>query len=88
MARPALASETLAELGVQIFGPDWAASMGRLTGINARTLLRVKASAAAGEEYPAARGALAELVTALNRVAGLARSEADRLGVSLRSHES
>jgi len=84
MSRPALASQTLADLGEQVFGPDWGAPMSRLTGINQRTLLRVKAAAAAGLEYPAAKGAIAELAVALERVAGLSQDEAERLGIKLR----
>ena len=85
MPRPALASQTLTELGEQIFGTDWGAPMSRLTGINQRTLLRVKAAAAAGLEYPAAKGAIAALAVALERVTGMSRDEAARLGIKLRN---
>ena len=84
MPRPALASQTLAELGERIFGTDWGAPMARLTGINARTLLRVKAAAVEGVEYPAAKGALAELTVALEKAGRISRAEAERLGVTLR----
>lgn len=58
--------------------------MSRLTGINQRTLLRVKVAAAEGREYPAARAALAELATGLNGLAEIASAEAQRLGVTIK----
>lgn len=58
-----LVSQAVADLATSIFGSDWGAPMARLTGINQRTLLRIKAAASEGREYPAARGALAQLAT-------------------------
>lgn len=84
MSQSPMASQTLAALGERIFGTDWGAPMARLTGINARTLLRIKAAAVAGVEYPAARGALAELAVALEKAGRLSRAEAERLGITLR----
>ena len=43
-----LISQAVAELATSIFGSDWGAPMSRLTGINQRTLLRIKAAAAEG----------------------------------------
>ena len=76
------ASQSVADIGERLFGSEWGAPMSRLTGINQRTLLRVKAAATEGREYPAARAALAELSTGLNGLAATAASEAKRLGVT------
>lgn len=76
------ASEAVARIGELLFGNEWGAPMSRLTDINQRTLLRVKVAAAEGREYPAARAALAELVSGLEKVAGLAVAEAEHLGVT------
>lgn len=78
------ASQAVAKIGETLFGSEWGAPMSRLTGINQRTLLRVKVAAAEGREYPAARAALAELVSGLEQVANLAAVEAERLGVTKR----
>jgi hypothetical protein len=47
--------------GEAIWGPLWAAGMGRLTGIAPRTLQRVWTAARADRDYRSARGVLAAL---------------------------
>lgn len=79
-----LASKTVADLGSRIFGSDWAAPMARLTGMNARTLSRIKAAALSGVEYPAAKAVLAELPSALQALTHAAETAADRLGINRR----
>lgn len=66
--RPPHASEILARFGVEIFGAEWAAPLARLTGANERTVRRIRAAAADGQEYPAARGLLAALHEALGKI--------------------
>ena len=78
---PELPSQALARLGEQIFGSDWAAPMSRMTGVNARTLLRVKAAAAEGRDY---RGAV-EMIGRLRR--GLSAA-ADQACDALKRHLS
>jgi hypothetical protein len=51
----------LAMFGQSIWGANWPSGMGRLTGVNPRTLARVHTAARAGRDYPAARGVLAAL---------------------------
>lgn len=63
--RPPHASEILAQAGERIAGPEWGGTVARLTGVNQRTLSRIRAAAHEGREYPAARGALAALHEAL-----------------------
>lgn len=67
---PALYSVALHEAGERLIGPDWPAAVARLTGVNARTLQRVRDAAREGREYPAARGALAALAEAVEGLAG------------------
>ena len=62
------AARLLDTFGVRLFGAEWAAPMARLTGLNERTLRRVRAAAQAGADYPAARGALAALHEALGPI--------------------
>lgn len=76
-----LASKAVADLATSIFGSDWGAPMARVTGINQRTLLRIKAAAADGREYPAARGALAELAAQMQYRADECRAVAAAHGV-------
>lgn len=63
------ASEILATFGQRLFGSEWAAPLARLTGTSERTVRRVRAAAAEGREYPAARGILAALQETLAAVA-------------------
>jgi hypothetical protein len=65
MPSPPGATAKVAEFGERIFGKEWGAAMARLTGVNLRTIDRIKAAHAAGVEYPAAGGALDALHTAL-----------------------
>lgn len=65
---PPHASEILARFGLMLFGPEWAAPMARLTHTSERTLRRVRAAAAEGRDYPAARGVLAALYEALDAI--------------------
>ena len=76
-----LASQAVAELATSIFGTDWGAPMARVTGINQRTLLRIKAAAAERREYPAARGALGELALQMQYRADECRAVAAAHGV-------
>lgn len=64
--RPPHASELVARYGQMIAGPEWGGTMARLTGVHQRTLSRIKAAAAEGREYPAARGVLAALYDAVH----------------------
>jgi hypothetical protein len=65
MTTPPLHSVILNDLGLALFGPEWAAPMARLTATHERTIRRIRAAAAEGREYPAARGVLAALHEAL-----------------------
>lgn len=65
MSAPPSPTQDLATIGRALFGEDWAGPLAGLANVNARTLSRIKAAAAAGEEYPAARGVLAALYEAL-----------------------
>jgi hypothetical protein len=47
--------------GQAMWGSVWPSGMGRLTGLNPRTLARIQRAAAEGRDYPAARGVLAAL---------------------------
>lgn len=76
-----LAAVAVTRLGERMFGAEWAGPMARLTGLSARTLLRVKAAAQEGREYPAARGALAGLLSATTALHEAVRDEAGRLGI-------
>jgi len=76
-----LASVAVTRLGERMFGAEWAGPMARLTGLSARTLLRVKAAAQEGRDYPAARGALAGLLVATDALNNAVRDEAKRLGI-------
>ena len=80
-----LISQAVAELATSIFGSDWGAPMSRLTGINQRTLLRIKAAAAEGREYPASKAALAELADQMQEIALECRKVALAYGVTSRS---
>ena len=65
-----LPSQALARLGEQIFGSDWAAPMSRMTGVNARTLLRIKTAAADGRDYRGALEVISRLRDGLSEAAG------------------
>ena len=71
-----LPSQALARLGERIFGTDWAAPMSRMTGIHARTLLRIKSAAAEGRDY---RGAIQVLAALENGLRGAAVDTRDAL---------
>jgi hypothetical protein len=66
--RPPHASELVARYGEALAGSEWGAALARLTGINERTMSRIRAAAREGREYPAARGVLAALHEALTAV--------------------
>lgn len=55
------AADILAEKAEELFGPEWAAPLARLTDTNERTVRRVRAASRDGREYPAAAGLLAAL---------------------------
>lgn len=63
-------SQIVSDAGEELFGPEWAAAMARLTDTNERTVRRVRQAARDGRDYPAARGLLAALA---DRLEGLAR---------------
>lgn len=66
--RPRLYSELVAHYGETLIGPEWGGGLSRLTGINQRTMSRIRAAAAEGREYPAARGVLAALHDRLGEI--------------------
>lgn len=52
------------------FGPDWPQHVAALTGVNLRTLQRVRQAARAGVDHPFARGALRALTSAVEALKG------------------
>lgn len=67
--RPALASQRLAEAGRALGGNEWGEVVARVSGVHARTIRRIRAAAEAGEDYPAAPGALKGLAKGLRELA-------------------
>lgn len=61
------ASELIAAAGAAIYGDEWQNPLARDLGINERTMRRIAAAAKAGEPYPVAPGALADLQDLLAR---------------------
>lgn len=61
MPSPPNAAQLVAQFGARLFGPEWGADLARLTGVNVRTIQRIKTAAAAGRDYPAAGGILEAL---------------------------
>ena len=55
------AAGLIEQAGLALYGEEWAAPMARALALNERTVRRIKAAAKAGEAYPVAPGALAEL---------------------------
>lgn len=55
----------LDELATEFFGPDWPAPLSQFSGINARTLQRIRQAAATGSDHSAAGGTLAAIAEAL-----------------------
>lgn len=78
MSKP-LYSELVAEYGERLFGNEWAAALGRLTGVNDRTIRYIRAAALEGREYQSARGVLAALEEKLNEIAWDLKPHADRI---------
>ena len=60
-APPVNYAQIVSLFGQRVWGANWPSGMGRLTGINPRTLARIYAAAREGRDYPAARGVLAAL---------------------------
>jgi hypothetical protein len=63
--RPPNYAVVVVAFGERLFGPQWAAGVARLTGVNKRTLSRIYAAAKDERDYPAARGVLAALEASL-----------------------
>lgn len=61
-------AERLTAIAAELFGPEWAAPLARLTGTNERTSQRVRQAAREGREYPAAAGLLAALQERLSQI--------------------
>jgi hypothetical protein len=78
MSQP-LYSQLVAEFGERLFGNEWAAALGRLTGINDRTIRYIRAAALEGREYGSARGVLAALEERLTDIAWDLKPHADRI---------
>lgn len=70
MPAPPGSTRLLVQYGERLFGDQWGAPMARLTGVNLRTIDRIKAAHARGDEYPSAGGVLVALK---ERVGELAR---------------
>src|SRR5215472_1824648 len=64
--------------GEALYGKNWASDLGRLTGINPRTLSRILAAHHAGREYRAARGVIRALDRSLQPIAASLVPWADR----------
>lgn len=62
---PGAATERLRVLAETLFGPEWAAPLSNLSGVNLRTCQRLQAAAKVGTEYPAAAGVLQAVEGAL-----------------------
>jgi hypothetical protein len=62
-------AERLSSLSSRLFGEEWAADVARLTGVNERTVRRIRQAAREGREYPGARGVLAALGEAVRPIA-------------------
>jgi hypothetical protein len=62
-------AELVEAFGQRLFGSSWAAGVGRLAGVNERTVQRIAAAAREGEDYSAARGVLAALAEAIAPIA-------------------
>lgn len=73
MTTPKTDAQQLAAICKDLFGEEWAAPAARATGVNERTMQRIRTAAREGREYPGARGALAGLHDALTAI--LARLE-------------
>jgi hypothetical protein len=58
-------AEVIAAFGERIWGAGWVAGLSHFADINPRTLRRIHAAAACGEDYPAARGVIGALDEAL-----------------------
>ena len=77
-------AQVVATFGERVWGPGWPKGMAEFTGINIRTLTRIKAASREGEDYAAARGvigALREQLTAVLadlRLGRAARTSRDR----------
>lgn len=55
------------ELASELFGPEWGGAVHRLTGRNRQSLFRLRCSALAGRDHPAAADILVALRAALKR---------------------
>lgn len=55
----------LDELATEFFGPEWPGPLSQFSGINARTLQRIRKAAVDGREHAAAHGALAAIAEAV-----------------------
>ena len=55
----------LDELATEFFGPEWPGPLSQFSGINARTLQRIRKAAAEGRDHAAAHGALAAIAEAV-----------------------
>jgi hypothetical protein len=63
------AAALVAQAGAAIYGAEWQNPLARALGMNERTMRRIAQAARAGEAYPVAPGALAELVEILKQAA-------------------
>lgn len=69
-AAPAAARAVLLDrLATKIFGDEWAGPLSVWTGLNRRTLQRIRNAGRANEEHPSADGALAALSEAIDEIA-------------------
>lgn len=62
---PATATERLRVLAETLYGPEWAASLSNLSGVNLRTCQRLQAAAKGGTEHSAAEGVIQAVEAAL-----------------------
>lgn len=58
-------AERVESFGLALFGSEWGSPMGRLCGVNQRTMSRIKAAAQMGKDYAAAPGVLAAFAEAI-----------------------
>lgn len=61
-------AKVVALFGERLWGPHWPNAMSDFTGINPRTLTRIRVAARDGQEYAAARGVIGALREQLTAV--------------------
>jgi hypothetical protein len=65
-AAPPTAAQLVARAGRALHGDNWPPALARDLNMNERTLRRIKAADLAGQDYPIAPGALADLFRITN----------------------